>query len=160
MGFLQPLALLGLAAASIPLILHFWRQRLPPLVNFPAVRYLTETTRQHSRTLKLHHLLLLILRTLLIVAVVMAAARPVVQRRVPGMSGLHPPTAIVLLLDNSLSAQTVRGGVPAIETFRRLAGGLFDDPLVLLIVQELPEGPGLELRRQLLVIPGRGGELR
>ena len=62
-GFLQPLALLGLLAASIPPILHLVARRLPPVVPFPAVRYLSETERRHSRRLKLRNLLLLLLRT-------------------------------------------------------------------------------------------------
>jgi hypothetical protein len=50
-GFLQPLALLGLAAVAIPPLLHLIGRRLPPTVVFPAVRYLTATEREHSRRL-------------------------------------------------------------------------------------------------------------
>ena len=75
-GFLQPLALLGLLAASIPPLLHLLNRRLPPVVPFPAVRYLTETDRKHSRHLKLRNLLLLILRHLLIVLPALSSSRP------------------------------------------------------------------------------------
>ncbi len=106
-GFLQPLALLGLAAAAIPPLLHLLGRRLPPTVVFPAVRYLTTTEREQSRRLKLRNLLLLFLRTAIIVCIVLAAARPVA--RGPVGSG-HPPTAVGLVLDNSLSAGAVVGG--------------------------------------------------
>ena len=68
-SFLQPLALLGLFAAAIPPLLHLISRRMPPVIPFPALRYLTETRRKHSRRLKLRNLLLLILRTLVIILI-------------------------------------------------------------------------------------------
>ncbi|GBD33697.1 hypothetical protein HRbin33_02694 [bacterium HR33] len=106
-AFLQPLALLGLAAAAIPAILHFLAKRVPPTVWFPAVRYLEDTEREQSRRLKLRHLLLLILRTALIVCVVLAAARPVAD---VGLGSAHPPTALGLVVDNSLSSAAIVEG--------------------------------------------------
>jgi hypothetical protein len=107
MGFLQPLALLALGAATIPALLHLLQRREPPTVPFPAVRYLAEAERRHSRRLKLRHLLLLLLRTALVAVVVLAAARPVVP--VPA-GGVHAPTALVLIVDNSLSSGAVPSG--------------------------------------------------
>lgn len=106
-AFLQPLALLGLLAAAIPTVLHLLTRRVPPTVTFPAVRYLAETERQQSRRLKLRHLLLLLLRTGFIGSVVVAAARPVARVAV---GGAHAPTALVVVLDNSLSSGAVVEG--------------------------------------------------
>ncbi len=106
-AFLQPLALLGLGAAAIPAILHFLARRTSPTVPFPAVRYLEETEREQSRRLRLRHLLLLLLRTALIVSVVLAAARPVASI---GLGSAHPPTALGLVVDNSLSSAAVFEG--------------------------------------------------
>ena len=93
-GFLHPWALLGLAAAGIPILLHLLARREPPTVVFPAVRYLITTTREHQRRLKLQHLLLLLVRTLLVIALVLAAAGPRLPLRgVPG----HAPSALVLI---------------------------------------------------------------
>src|SRR5205814_1909782 len=64
-AFLQPLWLLGLSAAAIPALLHLRQRQTPPTIVFPAVRYLQETKKEHSRRLKLRNLLLLILRTLI-----------------------------------------------------------------------------------------------
>ena len=74
MSFIHPLALLGLAAAAIPALLHLLQRRIPPEVDFPPVRYLSAAERESARRLKLRHLLLLILRTALIVVIVLAAA--------------------------------------------------------------------------------------
>lgn len=102
MTFLHPLALFGLAAAAIPALLHLRQRRTPPVLDFPAVRYLAEAERRTARRLRLRHLLLLILRTLLVASVVMAAARP--QVRGWGGAAGHEPTAAVIVLDNSLSS--------------------------------------------------------
>src|SRR2546422_5698294 len=79
--FLHPLALVGLAAAAIPALLHLLERRVPPEAEFPPLRYLSEAERQNARRLKLRHLLLLLLRTTLIVLLVLAAARPLFPTR-------------------------------------------------------------------------------
>jgi hypothetical protein len=112
-SFLQPFALFALTAAAIPTLLHLLGRRLPPVVLFPAVRYLTATEREHSRRLKLRNLLLLILRTLVIVLLVLAAARPIARI---GAGRSHPPTAVAVVLDNSLSSRAVVDGDRTINT--------------------------------------------
>jgi hypothetical protein len=117
--FLHPLALLGLAAAAIPALLHLLERRTPPEADFPPLRYLTEAERRSARRLRLRHLLLLLLRTALIVAVVLAAARPLVPTKRPG--GGHPPTALVVVLDNSLSSAAVAGGQVTLDRLKAAA---------------------------------------
>src|SRR6059036_1658779 len=107
--FLHPLALVGLAAAAIPALLHLLERRAPPEADFPPLRYLSEAERQSARRLKLRHLLLLILRTLLIVLIVLAAARPLVPARTGGAT-VHAPTALAVILDNSASSGVVVDG--------------------------------------------------
>jgi hypothetical protein len=116
--FLHPLALLGLAAAAIPALLHLLQRRTPPELVFPPLRYLSEAERQSARRLKLRHLLLLILRTALIVVIVLAAARPLVPVR---GGGAHEPTAVVVILDNSPSSGTVVDGRPILDRLRASA---------------------------------------
>ena len=119
MTFLHPFALLGLAAAAIPALLHLRQRRTPPVLDFPAVRYLAEAERRSARRLRLRHLLLLLLRTALIVALVTAAARPLV----PGWRGAtgHAPTALAVVLDNSPSAGVVVDGRPVLDGLRGAA---------------------------------------
>jgi hypothetical protein len=119
-SFLHPLALLGLAAAAIPALLHLLQRRTPPELEFPAVRYLSAAERESARRMKLRHLLLLILRTALIVMIVLAAARPLVRFR-GGGGGSHEPTALVVILDNSPSSGAVADGRPILERLRATA---------------------------------------
>ncbi len=139
-SFLQPWALLALTAASIPALLHLLGRRLPPIVVFPAVRYLTATEQEHSRRLKLRNLLLLVLRTLAIVLVVLAAARPVL-RVASGTS--HPPTAVAMVLDNSLSSSLVVEGRMTLGTLVESARSVLDligaeDRLWLVLADGVP----------------------
>ncbi|NIN13461.1 MAG: hypothetical protein GTN62_11505 [Gemmatimonadales bacterium] len=117
-GFLQPLALLGLAAAAIPPLLHLMGRRLPPTVLFPAVQYLTATEREHSRRLKLRNLLLLLLRVAIILLIVLAVARPVAR---VGAGTAHPPTALALIVDNSLSSGAVVAGQRVLDVLMQRA---------------------------------------
>lgn len=117
MTFINPLALLGLVAAAIPALLHLLQRRVPPELEFPAVRYLSAAERESARRLRLRHLLLLILRTALIVVIVLAAARPLVHVRGAG-GGAHEPTAVVVILDNSPSSGAVVDGGLILDRLR------------------------------------------
>lgn len=124
MIFLHPLVLFGIAAAAIPALLHLFQRRTPPEVEFPPLRYLTEAERRSARRLRLRHLLLLILRTALIVVLVLAAARPLVPARRAG--GAHPPTALALILDNSMSSGAVSAGQVTLERLKAAARSVLD----------------------------------
>jgi len=120
--FLHPLALVGLAAAAIPALLHLLERRVPPEAEFPPLRYLSETERQNARRLKLRHLLLLMLRTALIVLIVLAAARPLFPTQ-SSSGSLHAPTALAVILDNSPSSGVVVDGRPTLERLKGAARG-------------------------------------
>lgn len=119
MVFLQPLALLLLGAALVPPLLHLFQRRRPPDVVFPAVRYLRQTEREAQRTIRLRHLLLLLLRVTAVALVALAAGRPVVPARV---GAGHEPTALVLILDHSLSSGAVSGGARTFDDLAARAG--------------------------------------
>lgn len=124
MGFLQPLALLGLAAVAVPPLLHLLAKRMPPVVVFPALRYLKATEREHSRRLKLRNLLLMLLRMAVIALIVLAASRPVAN---VGAGGMHQPTAVAIIVDNSLSSGAVVSGQTVLDRLRNHANQLLAD---------------------------------
>lgn len=121
MSFLHPLALLGLVAAAIPALLHLLERRVPPELDFPAVRYLSAAERENARRLRLRHLLLLLLRTALIVVIVLAAARPLMRLRGVGGGDAHEPTALVVILDNSPSSGAIVEGRLVLDRLRVIA---------------------------------------
>ena len=122
MTFLHPLALLGLAAAAIPALLHLLERRVPPEAVFPPLRHIRDAERQSARRLKLRHLLLLLLRTALVALIVLAAARPLVPARLASAT-VHQPTALVVILDNSVSSGVVVDGRPVLDRLRAIARG-------------------------------------
>jgi len=148
-AFLQPLALLGLAAVALPPLLHLIGRRTPPTVVFPAVQYLTATEREHSRKLKLRNLVLLLVRMALIAFLVLAAARPVATL---GVGRAHAPTAMALVLDNSLSSGAVADGRTVLSGLVRQARRIAEqarpgDRLWLVLADGVPRP---ELRADLL----------
>ncbi|MFO7259951.1 MAG: BatA domain-containing protein [bacterium] len=105
MGFLSPLLLLLGLAAAVPLILHLFQRQQGPRVVFPALRYLRRAEKEHARRIKLRQLLLLALRVAMLLLLALAAARPFFRHG----GGGHEPTAVVIILDNSLSTGLVMG---------------------------------------------------
>lgn len=153
MGFTAPWLLSGLLLAALPVLLHLVQLREPPERSFPAVRYLEDATRDHRRRLRLRHLLLLAMRTLLVIALVMAAAGATLHRAVP--LGTHPPSALVLIVDNSASSATVVDGEPLLEPLRRAADAILAtatpaDRLWLLPADDIPRSGTPELLRATL----------
>src|ERR1700712_497576 len=117
MTFLAPLYLLLGAAAAVPLLLHLLRRNITTQVDFPAARYLERAEQEHSRSLRLRNLLLMLLRVLLVLALAIAAARPFVR----GIGVGHGPSALAVVLDNSLSTTAVVGGAPVFDRLRDAA---------------------------------------
>src|SRR5688572_5454378 len=105
MGVLNPLWLLLGLAVSVPLIIHLLQRHQGPRVIFPAVRYLMRAEREHARRIRLRQLLLLLLRMAALLLIAIAAARPFLRGRGVG----HAPTAVAIVLDNSMSSGVVRG---------------------------------------------------
>jgi hypothetical protein len=117
MSFLAPLFLALGAAAGVPLLLHLMRRNIATRVDFPAARYLLRAEAEHSRSLRLRNLLLMLLRVLLILVLALAAARPFL----PGLGVGHGPTAVAVVLDNSLSTTAVVGGSAVFDRLRDAA---------------------------------------
>lgn len=102
MIFLNPLFLVGLGAAAIPVIIHLLNLRKVRTIEFSTLSFLKELQRTQIRRIKLRQLLLLILRTLLIIFVVLAFSRPAIQTA-GGVIGADANTTAALLFDNSAS---------------------------------------------------------
>ncbi|MGQ0647899.1 MAG: BatA domain-containing protein [Gemmatimonadaceae bacterium] len=117
MSFLEPLYLLLGAAAAVPLVLHLMRRRIHGKVDFPAVQYLARAERENIRQIKMRNLLLMLLRMLAVLLLALAAARPLGAFFGAG----HVPTALAIVVDNSLSTSAVVNGQPVLATLRAAA---------------------------------------
>lgn len=117
MGVLAPLFLLAGAAIAVPLYLHLFQRQEARRVSFPALRYLERTEREHARRIRLRQFLLLFLRTATVLVLVGAGARLFLR----GEGSDHPPTALAIVLDNSMSSGLVVGEDRALDPLKERA---------------------------------------
>src|SRR5688572_32556117 len=109
MNFLNPLYLFGLAAATIPIVIHLFTRKRPREVSFSSLEFLSEVNRSEIRRIRIKQWLLLLLRTLAVIALALAMSRPVVQAGAGSRSGAA--TSVVALVDRSGSmAAATRSG--------------------------------------------------
>ena len=103
MTFLNPLFLLGLLAAAVPVLIHLLTRRKPKRVEFSSVEFLREVRLVELRRFRLREWLLLLLRVLAVACLALALARPAVRG---GAAGGKGSTAALLLVDRSYSMRT------------------------------------------------------
>ncbi len=113
MGFLAPWMLAGLAAASIPVILHFFYRSRYRTVPWAAMKFLLTSVEQTSRRLRFQELLLLAVRTALLLFLAFALARPSSAARSAGKDG--DAVDAVLVLDVSMSMGAREGARTRLE---------------------------------------------
>lgn len=122
MGALEPLFLLAGLVAGVPLFLHLFQRHETRRLAFPALRYLRRTERDHARRIRVRQLLLLLLRIAVILVLVTAGARFFIR----GRGSAHPPTALVLVLDNSMSSGRIVGGRRVLDQLEDVAARTLD----------------------------------
>lgn len=114
MGALNPLLLAAAAFAAVPLFLHLFQRQETRRLSFPALRYLERTEREHARRIRTRQLLLLLLRVAAVLLLAAAGARPFFR----GAGSAHPPTALAVVLDNSLSSGRVVDGERVLDRLK------------------------------------------
>lgn len=123
MGALNPLFLLAGVAIAVPIWLHLFQKHETRRIVFPALRYLERTEREHARTIRLRQLLLMFARIVALLLFVGAGARLYFG----GRGTAHPPTAVVIVFDNSMSSGLVVGEVRVLDRLKELAGAALDE---------------------------------
>lgn len=125
MGFLNIAFLVGLVAASVPIIIHLLNRRRVKRVKFSSLEFLDEVNKQRMRRINLRRILILILRTLAIVALVFAFARPTLR------SGLlfagSMPKNVVVCLDASYSMGAAMESGTAFDAAKAIANDIVDE---------------------------------
>lgn len=117
MGFITPASLfLGLAVA-VPIILHLFQRHQGPRVVFPALRYLRRAEKENARRIRIRQLLLMVLRVAAVLLLAAAAARPFARSGGIG----HVPTAVAIILDNSMSSGAVTGDARVLDALKARA---------------------------------------
>ena len=142
MAFLNPLFLLGLLAAGIPLIIHLWNRRRVVTIDFSSLMFLMAAHRENARRFQLRQLLILLLRMAIVALIALALARPFLTLGLP-VASVRAKTDLVIVLDNSYSMayQDVDG--IRFEKAKTLATDILDtlrhgDSAALILMSDIP----------------------
>ena len=103
MVFLNPSILLGLLAASIPILIHLLNFRKLQKVEFSTLAFLKELQKSKIKKIKIKQWLLLLLRVLIIVFLVLAFARPTLENVNIAGSTSTAKSSSLFIIDNSFS---------------------------------------------------------
>lgn len=120
MSFLNIVLLGGLAAASIPLIIHLLHRSRFRVIKWGAMHLLDPLQRTQRRRIRIEQLLLLIVRCAIPAVLALCMARPVLT----GMQALlgAAKTSVAVLLDNSYSMEVGTTSRNAFTEARDVAG--------------------------------------
>ncbi len=136
MAFLNPLVLIALAAAAIPLLIHLFNFRRARRVDYSSLRFLKELRRTTLQRVRVERWLLLLLRVLTVLCLVAVFARPILVGS--AFTG-DAKVSAAIVMDNSLSMTLRDQGGTYLEQARTLARTLVqqsDEAFVLLTSPE------------------------
>ena len=125
MTFLNPLYLLGLAAAAIPIVIHLLTRKRPKRIAFSSVEFLREVNVAQLRRFRLRELLLLLLRVLTIALLALALSRPAFKGAL-GKGGTDAASSVVLLIDRSASMGATESRTALSERAKQRARAVLD----------------------------------
>jgi hypothetical protein len=123
--FANPGLLAGMAAASIPIILHLLNRRRFRETRWAAMQFLLAAIRKNQRRIRIEQWLLLAVRTLLLLLVVAAMAKPFLEAFGNVITGRR--THRVLVIDGSLSMAYATAGTSRFDQAKLLAAQLVKD---------------------------------
>lgn len=125
MSFLNPIMLAGLAAVSVPIIIHLLNRRKFRRVTWAAMRFLQNAIEQNQRRMRIEDMILLALRCLLLALLALALARPAILSDASAVFGQSKVTGVVVL-DNSMSMGMSDGTATRFDKARRAAEQVVD----------------------------------
>lgn len=117
MTFLQPLLLLALPLAALPVIIHLIHLYRRRPIEWAAMMFLRMAQRMNKGLSRLRQVLILTLRVLAVAAILLVICRPLAGGWL-GLTGGAPDT-VIILLDRSASMEQVN---PSTGVSKRLAG--------------------------------------
>jgi 3-isopropylmalate dehydratase small subunit len=122
LSFLNTLFLWGLAAASLPLIIHLIKRNRAVKLPFAAMRFLQLEPHQRVRSQRLKQILLLLMRISALAILALAFARPFFKNAGTTSLWHNQPQSAVILVDNSLSMTYENNFQLAVEKAKELLG--------------------------------------
>jgi hypothetical protein len=126
--FLNPLYLIGLVSAAIPLIIHLSRSRRTKKIRFSTTRFFTDQFLRSYRMSRIKEVLLLITRMALFGLLAMALAQPFLRPQGSGnLAGSGGARTVVLVLDDSASMAYTEDGVTLFQKAKEAAAAILQN---------------------------------
>jgi len=101
MGLVAPLALVGLAALAIPVLIHLIQREKKRVVEFPSLMFLRRIPYQSVRRRRIRDAALLMMRLAALALIIMAFARPFFRTDSLGAVTQNGARESVILVDTS-----------------------------------------------------------
>src|SRR5476651_2652051 len=127
MAFLTPFFLAGLAAISIPVLIHLIQREKKRVIEFPSLMFVRRIPYQSVRRRRIRHWALLLLRAAAIALIVAAFARPFLRQSAMAAAVGGGAREVVILLDQSASMGYGDRWDKAREAARSVVRGLGQD---------------------------------
>src|SRR5215467_8801726 len=105
MGLVAPLALVGLAALAIPVLIHLIQREKKRVVEFPSLMFLRRIPYQSVRRRRIRDAALLMMRLAALALIIMAFARPFFRTDSLGAVTQNGARESVILVDTSYSME-------------------------------------------------------
>ena len=164
MTFLNPAILIGLAAASIPILIHLLNLRKLKKIEFSTLHFLKELQKNKIRRVKLKQWLLLALRVMIILLIVTALARPTLEGVSIGGTTSAAKTSAVFILDDTFSMSVVdqNGSLfnQAKQTIKKLLKQLQEGDEACLILVSGDRNEGQKFSTNINAVSDRLDELK
>ena len=141
MNFVQPLYLLGILAAGLPILVHLINRRQAAEQPFPALEMLMESDKKEARSIKVRRWVLMALRVLAVLLLVFALAKPYVYSESSVGGAERVPKSVVYVLDDSFSMQHGDWWSRGTERLERELGALKPWDKAALLTTTRDEGP-------------------
>ena len=106
MNFIEPLFLVGLLAAGLPVLIHLINRRKAVKQAFPPLKFLIQSQRRVATGIKVRQWLMMAIRILVLTLLVLALAKPFFLSASGLTASERLPTATVFVVDTSLSMQS------------------------------------------------------
>lgn len=138
-AFANPIMLWGLAAASVPIVIHLLNRRRYRTQRWAAMEWLLAAARKNQKRLRMENLLLLLLRTCAVLFLALALARPTFSDT--HLSTDKQASHLFLLVDDSASMGARTGTGTVLEMATNAASQLIgeigaDDPVTLVVTND------------------------
>lgn len=138
----------GLAAISIPIIIHLLNRRRFKIVDWAAMSFLLDADKKNRRRVRIENLLLLLLRCLAMLLIGLILARPFLDPQMLQGVLANPKVERIVVIDDSLSMQLQTGNETSLgrsaseieRLLQRFVGGNTDDSLTVFVASR-PDEP-------------------